>query len=210
MTSRILLRIRGERVFEVPPLATTDAAAPASVTRAASSPAVELFVERARAVKPDFALTPRTPPLSSRSARHWTACRSRSSSRQRDAAADPGRAYSSASTARCGFCRTPGVTSRSDSARCAPTIEWSTELLTEDERRLLWDLGVFSAGFTLDAVESIGAGRPWEPRVVEALEVLVDSSLVSQSDVDGEPVFSMLATVREYAVDTLARARRRA
>ncbi len=83
------------------------------------------------------------------------------------------------------------------------TIEWSTGLLEEDERRLLWDLGVFSAGFTLDAVEAIGSGRTWEDRAVDALGALVDNSLVSQSDVDGEPVFSMLATVREYAVERL-------
>jgi predicted ATPase len=205
VTSRIVLRIRGERVFEVPPLATTDAAAPASATRAAASPAVELFVERARAVKPDFVLTP------SNTAAVVAVCQ----------ALDGLPLAIELAAARMRLLSPAGILQRldgtlrllADSGRDLPqrqrtlraTIEWSTELLAEDERRLLWDLGVFSAGFTLDAVESIGAGRPWEPRAVEALEVLVDSSLVSQSGVGDEPVFSMLATVREYAVDTLAR-----
>ncbi len=204
VTSRVVLRIRGERVYEVPPLATTDAAAPASVNRAAASPAAELFVERARAVKPDFALT------ASNTAAVVAVCQ----------ALDGLPLAIELAAARMRLLTPAGILQRIDSrlrllvdsSRDLPerqrtlraTIEWSTGLLEEDERRLLWDLGVFSAGFTFDAVESIGAGRPWELRTVEALEVLVDSSLVSQSDVDGEPVFSMLATVREYAVDTLA------
>ena len=57
VTSRIVLRIRGERVYEVEALPSPDALAPASVDRAARSPAVALFVDRARAVKPEFALT---------------------------------------------------------------------------------------------------------------------------------------------------------
>jgi len=229
VTSRIVLRIRGERVYEVPPLAITAdldalqragelepealdarlagpsaAAAVAAVSRAAASPAVELFVERARAVKPDFDLT------TSNVAAVVAVC----------AALDGLPLAIELAAARMRVLTPSGILQRLDSrlrllvasSRDLPerqrtlraTIEWSTGLLEEDERRLLWDLGVFSAGFTFEAIESIGAGRVWEPRAVDALGALVDSSLVSQVDVDGEPVFSMLATMREHAVEVLA------
>ncbi|GAA1982182.1 DUF4062 domain-containing protein [Microbacterium pumilum] len=203
VTSRIVLRIRGERVYEVPPLSAMDSAAPDSVTRAAGSPAVELFVERARAVKPDFSLTQLNTPAV------VAICQ----------ALDGLPLAIELAAARMRLLTPAAVLQRLDtrlrllvdSSRDVPqrqrtlraTIEWSTGLLAEDERRLLWDLGVFSAGFTFEALESIGAGRPWEPRMIEGLEALVDGSLVSQSDVSGEPVFGMLATVREYAVEQL-------
>ena len=203
VTSRIVLRIRGERVYEVPPLAVADSAAPDSVSRAAASPAVELFVERARAVKPDFSLTP------ANTAAVVAVCQ----------ALDGLPLAIELAAARMRLLTPAAVLQRLDtrlrllvdSSRDVPqrqrtlraTIEWSTGLLAEDERRLLWDLGVFSAGFTFEALESIGAGRAWEPRMIEGLEALVDGSLVSQSDVNGESVFTMLATVREYAVEQL-------
>jgi predicted ATPase len=83
------------------------------------------------------------------------------------------------------------------------TIEWSTELLDERVRDLLFDLGVFAAGFTLEAVEALGRGRSWDGYAIDRLGELIDSSLVRQEDVDGEPVFSLLATVREYGLEQL-------
>ena len=82
VTSRIVLRIRGERVYEVPPLDGAGCPAPPATLRARSAVrrAVELFVERARAVKPDFALTQEnTARGRGRSAGGSTGCRSRSS-----------------------------------------------------------------------------------------------------------------------------------
>ncbi|WP_457100456.1 ATP-binding protein [Microbacterium sp. P5_E9] len=203
VTSRIVLRIRGERVYEVPPLAATDAAAPGSVSRAAGSPAVELFVERARAMKPDFALTAGNTPAV------VAVCQ----------ALDGLPLAIELAAARMRLLTPAAVLQRLDSKlrllvdssrdipgrqrTLAATIEWSTGLLEEDERLLLWDLGVFSAGFTLDAVDAIGVGRVWAARAVGALEALIDGSLVSQSDVGGEAVFAMLATVREYSVQQL-------
>jgi predicted ATPase len=83
------------------------------------------------------------------------------------------------------------------------TIEWSTELLDVRVRDLLFDLGVFAAGFTLEAVEALGRGRSWDGHAIDRLGELIDSSLVRQEDVDGEPVFSLLATVREYGLEQL-------
>jgi predicted ATPase len=203
VTSRAVLRVRGERVYDVPPLQSADAAAPNSVSRAAGSPAVELFVERARAVKPDFALTADSTPTV------VALCQALDGL---PLAIELAAARMRLLTPDVVLTRLHGPASvLGDAPRDLPprqrtlraTIDWSAGLLDADERTMLCDLGVFSAGFTLEAVESVAAGRPWEPRAVDALEVLIDNSLVAQSEVDGHAVFTMLVTVREYAVDRL-------
>ena len=187
----------------MPALATHDPASPDSVARARTAPAVELFVDRARAVKPDFEVT----------------------DANAAAVVGIGRALQGLplaielAAARMRVLTPAAVLQRLDqqlpllieSSRDLPerqrtlrsTIEWSTGLLPADERLLLSELGVFSPGFTLESVEAYGALRGWRFDAFGALETLVDSSLVDQSDVDGESVFSLLATVREFALDRL-------
>jgi predicted ATPase len=203
VTSRSILRIRGERVYDVAPLATHDPASPASVSRALSSAAVELFVERARAVKPDFELS------ASGGAAVVGICRVlQGLPLAIELAAARMRVLTPESILRRLDNQLPLLV---DSSRDLPerqrtlrsTIEWSTGLLHESERELLFDLGVFSHGFTLDSVEELGAGRAWEGTAMDGLAALVDSSLVDQQDIDGESVFSLLSTVREYAVGEL-------
>jgi predicted ATPase len=206
VTSRAVLRVRGERVYDVPPLRAADADAPESISRAASSPAVELFVERARAVKPDFALTPASTPAVVALCQELDGVPlaiELAAARMRLLTPEAVRARLHGSMSVLG-----------DAARDLPprqrtlrsTIEWSAGLLTSDERAMLRDLGVFSAGFTLDAVAAVASGRPWAERTVDALEALVDNSLVAQSETDGEAVFTMLVIVREYAVERLREA----
>ena len=83
------------------------------------------------------------------------------------------------------------------------TIDWSAQLLSSPERDLLLRLGVFRAGFGLDAVEWMADGLGGED-AVEALGALVDGSLVREQDRGSRAWFTMLATVREYGRDLLA------
>ena len=98
---------------------------------------------------------------------------------------------------------------RTGGARDAPsrqrtlraTIDWSYDLLTDDERRLFRSLAVFAGGCDLEAVEAVCAGD------VNVLESLVQKSLVLQRlGVGGSARFLMLATIREYAEELLAAA----
>jgi predicted ATPase len=73
------------------------------------------------------------------------------------------------------------------------TIEWSHDLLSDDERTLFRRLSVFAGGGTLAAVEEIVGGD------VDALQALVDKALVQRREHGGEPRFWMLESIRAFA-----------
>ncbi len=191
VTSRVLLRVSAEQSYEVNPLP--------------EDPAVSLFVDRAHAVKPDFEVTPEN------AAAVAGVC----------AAVDGVPLAIELAAARVRVLTPAELLDRLDrrlsvlvgGSRDLPerqqtirrTIEWSTQLLDEAQRRLLTRLGVFEGGFTLEAAESVGADGGDDADVLGDLAVLVDSSLVSQHDSDDRPRFSMQAIVREYARERLER-----
>jgi predicted ATPase len=203
VTSRIVLRIRGEQVYEVSSLQTPDAAAAPSLDRILRSAACMLFVDRASAVKPGFTVN-------------------------EDNAADIGDICQrleglplaiELAAAKIRLLTPRGIAERLEQSlplltaavRDLPerhrtmraTIDWSVSLLPEAHRDLLEDLGVFATRFTLEAVEALGAGRSWDGTALDSLAALVDASLVKQSEIDGRVVFSLLAIVREYALGRL-------
>ncbi|WP_169580714.1 MULTISPECIES: DUF4062 domain-containing protein [Microbacterium] len=203
VTSRIVLRIRGERVFEVPALTTPPGDAPASIDRASRSAAVALFVDRAQAVKPGFDVTEEN------AADLAEICRRLEGLPLAiELAAAKVRILSPAGIADRLAQSLPLLTA---AVRDLPerhrtmraTIDWSVSLLPSAQRDLLEDLGVFATRFTLDAVEALGAGRSWEGQEIDSLAALVDGSLVKQTEIGGRSVFSLLAIVREYAIGRL-------
>lgn len=201
-TSRILLRLTGEHGVELGPLALPDMSHGADVSRALAAPAVALFVERVRAVKPDFELT-----------------RDNVEDVERICIALDGVPLAIELAAARARVLTPAeLLQRIDEhllglgggARDLPerqrtlrsTIAWSTQLLRPPEQELLTRLGLFAGGFTLDAAEWMAEGIP-DADVLDDLGALVDGSLVRQEDRGERAVFSMLATVREYALERL-------
>ncbi len=203
VTSRIVLRIRGEHVYEVEALRAPDGTGPASLERARQSTAVALFVDRARAVKPDFALTDEN------AADVADICRRLEGLPLAiELAAAKVRVLTPAGIAQRLERSLPLLTA---AVRDMPerhrtmqaTIEWSVSLLTDAQRDMLEDLGVFATRFTFEAVEAIGRGRSWDGQCMDALAALVDASLVKQIEIDGRSAFSLLAIVREYAIGRL-------
>ncbi len=203
VTSRVVLRVRGERVFDVPVLRAPPEGAPASLDRATRSPAVALFVDRARAAKPDFEVT------AENAADVANICR----------ALEGLPLAIELAAAKVRLLGPHGIAQRleqalpllSSSVRDLPerhrtmrsAIDWSVSLLPPEQRAMLFDLGVFATRFTLDAVEAIGVGRAWDGRALDGLAALVDGSLVKEMDIGGRSVYSLLAIVREYAIDRL-------
>ena len=203
VTSRIVLRIRGEQLYDLAALATPDAGAIATLDRVLRSPACMLFVDRAEAVKPGFTIT------EDNAADIAAICRRLEGLPLAIELA----------AAKVRLLNPHGIAQRLEQSlplltaavRDLPerhrtmraTIDWSMSLLPDAHRELLEDLGVFATRFTLEAVEALGAGRPWEGRGLESLAALVDGSLVKQLEIDGRAVFSLLAIVREYALGRL-------
>ncbi len=181
-TSRSALRIAAEREFPLQPLA--------------ASRAIELFVERASAVKPAFALTPETQrdiaeicerldclPL----AIELAAARVRALTPAQIKARLGGSLGLLVGGAR-------DLPSRQQTLR--DTIAWSYELLSPDAAATLRRASVFAGGATLEALEAVADG---DPDTFVNVEVLLDQSLMRQDADSGR--FHLLATIREYAAE---------
>ncbi|MEV0716802.1 BTAD domain-containing putative transcriptional regulator [Asanoa sp. NPDC050611] len=80
-------------------------------------------------------------------------------------------------------------------------VDWSWELLTEDERAVLRRLSVFAGGASLEAAEAVCGGDD----VLDLLTSLAEKSLLV-TEGDGAPRYRMISTIREYAADRLAEA----
>ena len=203
-TSRAPLGAQGETDWRVPSLSLPD---PVSNGELAGSDAVSLFMERARHARPDFALTGENAaavagvcseldglPL----AIELAAARLRMLSVDQIATelADRFRLLT-------GGPRT--AQPRLQTLRAS--VDWSHDLLSDEERVLLRRLSVFAGGFTLDAVNEVCAGDQVEPgRILELLGSLVDQSLVIAAEQDHAARYRLLETVRQYGVERLAEA----
>jgi predicted ATPase len=205
VTSRESLRVRGETVVRVPPLALPDVDAH-DVDAVAGAPAVRLFLDRAAEAAPGFALGPDN--LEDVAA----VCRRLDGLPLAiELAAARLRLFSVAELRdRLGH----GLDELRGGARDLPerqqalrrTIEWSVSLLDDDERTLLAALSAFSGARLLD-VEAVAASVPTLTRldVVEGTASLLDKSLVQgHSPVSGRPRFVLLETIRAYAAELLA------
>lgn len=203
VTSRIVLRIRGEQVYEVGPLPTPDGVGAATLDRTLRSSACVLFVDRAAAVKPGFAITEENASDIADICRRLEGL-----PLAIELAAAKVRLLTPRGIAERLEQSLPLLTA---SVRDMPerhstmraTIDWSVSLLPDADRELLEDLGVFATRFTLEAVEALGAGRSWDGMALDSLAALIDASLVKQTEIDGRVVFSLLALVREYALGRL-------
>ncbi|MFI5363357.1 MAG: ATP-binding protein [Elusimicrobiota bacterium] len=203
VTSRGLLRVYGEHDFPVPPL--TLPCAGKSLSECNQSEAVRLFAERARAVKPSFAVTDENAPALAA----LTAQLDGLPLAIELAAAQIRMFTPEAMLAElCVACGGGGsLELLSGGARNLPerqrtlrgAIAWSYDLLDEDERAAFRRLGVFSGGWDRGGAAVVLDKN----RSQAALQSLLDKSLLRVCDEGGEPRFEMLETLREFALERL-------
>jgi len=208
VTSRAILRIAGERVYDVPPLDLPSADLDASLAQIANISSVDLFVRRAMAAQPGFELTTENAvavtqivtrldglPL----AIELAAVRTRLFPPEVLAKRLDQRFKTLSSGLR-------GASSHHRTLR--DTIAWSYDLLTPEEQAVFRRLGVFAGGFTIDGAEFVAAGEP-SADVIEIVGSLIDKSLLRSRSLQGEARLTMLETVREFALEELESASER-
>ena len=204
VTSRTALRLSGEQRYPVRPLPVPEPTQQGEDLT--ESPALRLFAQRARQVRPDFALTPDNT--------HAVAmiCRR----------LDGLPLAIELAAARVAVLSPPALLARleralpllSGGARDQPArlqtmsaaIGWSYDILPREVQVLFRELAVFEGGFTLEAVVAVcQPNAETEAAVFERVAELVEASLVrTEEGPDSEPRFSMLETIREYGIEQLA------
>jgi predicted ATPase/DNA-binding NarL/FixJ family response regulator len=210
VTSRAPLHLYGEHEFPVPPLALPDlqhisGQGEEVVTNLAQVAAITLFLQRARAVKPDFALTatnavavaeicirldglPLAIELAAARVKLFAAPALLTRLQQRLTLLTSGSA---------------DLPLRQRTLR--DEIAWSYELLAAGEQRLFRRLAVFVDGCTLEAAQAVGnTDGDLGIDVLDGVAALVDQNLLKQVEQsDGEPRLGMLETIREYGLEQL-------
>jgi predicted ATPase/DNA-binding CsgD family transcriptional regulator len=210
ITSRTRLRVSGEREFPVSPMPV---GASDLLEHGETTGAVQLFVERAQAVRPEFTLTAETLPVVAEIVNRVDGL-----PLAIELAAARVKALQPAALLQRLDHRLPLL---SGGARDLPlrqqtmrdTIGWSYSLLTPAEQALFRRLAVFVGGFTLEAAEALGVGRagafsdvqpPTPYDTVDSIASLIDHSLLRQDSGSGdEPRFGMLETLREFGWEQL-------
>jgi predicted ATPase len=208
VTSRVVLHLRGEQEFQVPPLALPNLQHLPPLDKLARYAAVALFVARARDVQPEFELnaanTPAVAEICTRLDGLPLAI---------ELAAARIKLFSPAALLKR---LAPRLSLLTGGPRDAParqrtlraTIEWSYNLLSAAEQILFRRLAVFVGGWTLEAAEAICVvDSTLANKLVDSMTALLDQSLLHQEiGSDDEPRFIMLETIREYALERLEEA----
>jgi predicted ATPase len=205
ITSRTLLGIPGEIVWDVAPLTVPDLTLPTTAASISQYEAVQLFAERAALVRPGFRVT-------DGNARCIT---------QICEAVDGIPLALELAAARIRMLAPDELAQRLQDRFQVLTggsadgllqhqtlralVDWSYELLSETERTLLERLSVFAGGWTLEAAEAVCAGDGIAPAdVLDLLTALADKSMVHvEVDSQGGIRYAMLETLRQYAAELL-------
>ena len=200
-SSRSTLHVSGEQEYPVPPLGLPDPANLPPLAQVSQFESVALFIERARAVKPDFDVTNENAPAVAEIcvrldglplAIELAAARIRIFTPQ----AMLGRLEHRLGLLAGGSKDLP---ERQQTLRGA--IAWSHDMLDDADRSLFACLSTFVGGARLEAIEELCSDEV-TGEALDALASLVEKSLVRQSEaVDGQPRFTMLETIREFAAE---------
>jgi len=206
VTSREVLRVRGEHEFPVLPLALPDLSHLPGIEALSQYAAVALFLQRALAIKPDFQMTnTNARAIAEICARldglplaiELAAARVKLLPPQKLLARLESRLQLLTRGAR-------DMPERQQTLR--NTIKWSYDLLDAEEQQLFRRLSVFVSGCTLEAAESVcnvADGLPLN--VLDGVTSLIDKSLLQQVEHPGDELrLIMLGTIREYGLECLA------
>jgi len=208
VTSRTILHVHGEYDFPVPPLALPDLARLPDCETLAQCASIALFLQRTKAIRPDFQLTQKNAPILAEICVRL----------------DGLPLAIELATARMKLLPPQELLAKlthrlqilTGGARDAPirqqtlrnTIAWSYHLLNAEEQQLFQRLSVFASGCTLKSLVAVCNaldGQNTEIDVLNGASSLIDKSLLYMVEPDGyEPRLKLLETLREYAAEALS------
>ena len=200
VTSRVVLRLRGEQEWRVDPLGVPPPGSTLAVL--AEAPAVRLFTDRARDVQPGFTLTSQNAPAVAELCRRLDGL---------PLALELAAAWMRLLTPEQILARLPGQMERPGAVADLPgrqqtltsTIQWSYDLLPAPAQRMLTRLSVFAAPFTADAAEQVAGSDAGD--AVQDLATLLDHSMISPAGrADEQRAFRLLDPIRRFAAAQLA------
>ena len=205
VTSREVLGVDGETVWQVPPL-STPAVGVASAEELRNTESAQLFAARAQVVRPGFAIDDANALPVARICRGLDGlplALELAAARVRMLSVDE---IADALEDRLALLTAAGYAATDRHRSMRAVLDWSHRLLSEPEARLFANLSVFTDGCTLDAARAVHSGEPGEPDVFDLVAHLVDRSLVLTRSDGGRTRYLLPETVRVYAAEHLEHA----
>jgi predicted ATPase/class 3 adenylate cyclase len=210
VTSRTVLHLSGEYEFAVPPLALPRRRPPPPLEVLTQYASVQLFIDRAQALKPDFVITNENAPSVAEICHRLDGLPlAIELAAARIKLLPPQAMLARLEEHRLKFV-TGGSRDLPERQRTLQgAISWSYDLLEAWEQALFRRLAVFTGGCTLEAAEAVCNPRderladPSYLDVFEGVASLLDKSLLWQQETVGEPRFFMLETIREFGLERL-------
>jgi predicted ATPase/class 3 adenylate cyclase len=207
VTSRIRLRLRGEREYPLAPLSLPDPRHPPTPDALSQYAAVALFIQRATEARATFAVTVSNAPAIAEICARLDGLPLAIELAAARVKLLPPEALLARLTSQLALL-TGGARDLEERQRTMrATIAWSYDLLSPAEQVLFRRLSVFVSGCAFEAAEVVcltpAGAVPLDLDMLEGLAALVDHSLVRQTEEGGEPRFGLLHVIREYALERL-------
>ncbi|MEO8446884.1 MAG: adenylate/guanylate cyclase domain-containing protein [bacterium] len=203
-SSREALRIQGEMSFRVPTLSMPRSNEKVTAETVICYEAVQLFTERALSVKKDFIITDENAPALAELCRHLDGIPlaiELASARIKILSVE--KILENISN-RFRLLTGGSRTALPRQQTLKALIDWSYDLLSENEKLLFRNLSVFTGGWSLEAAEQICSNEEIDEfEVLDLLSNLIDKSIVISNEKDGVTRYSMLETIRQYSRDIL-------
>ena len=204
VTSREGLRVTGEHEYPVPPLALPDLSQLPSLESLSQFTAVELFVQRARAVKPDFQITTETAPAVAEICYRLDGLPLAIELAAARIKLLPPPAMLKRLEHRLEFLTGGGRDRPARQQTLRDAIAWSYDLLEANEQKLFRQLSVFVSGCTLEAAETVVGNQTGSISMLDRLRSLLDKSLLFYAeDKNAQARFGMLGMLREFGLEQL-------
>jgi non-specific serine/threonine protein kinase len=203
-TSREPLHLAGEHEFGVAPLEVPDVEATYRVAEVKTCPAVELFVARARALTPSFALNAENVVAVVELVRRLDGLPLALELAAANTKVLPPEALLRRLQERMDVLQTPTRDTPPRHRTLVGAIRWSVDLLGPEEASLFRGLAVFSGGWTIEAAQAVCEIH--DDEILPLLGSLLDKSLIyreAEAGTQSEPRFGMLQTLRAFALDQL-------